>query len=210
MRVLVAVLGLAVLGYGGPAQAAFTTYIHSADFFAALGSAPFYTETFEGPPVNTVLPSGTTLNGITYGFPAGVDGRIGNNYNRIDNQSLEASRFPGDTTGFFFPDEAVTFDFGGPVYAVGIFINIGETASDTDIVLTADGVGAATTGGPGNYDSSTLYFVGLISDTPFTSASLLSTATVSGYNLDNAVLKTSSPRRLGVVTRRHEDERTES
>jgi hypothetical protein len=73
----------------------------------------------------------------------------------------------------------VKFPFA--VKAVGIFFNANPTPLNSLQVQTA--VGNAGNGAV--YDQSTLFFVGLISDTPFNSATFAGSANGSAYNLDN-------------------------
>ena len=178
---LVAAVSLALLG-AGSAQATTITYTSSAAFFAALGATPVFTETYEGLVLNSTIPDGSTVNGITYTtFPAGTDGRIDNLYNKIGAQSLALQRGT-DATSFFFAGEGMTVNFASPENAVGIFFNVSPSPVGSLTVSTS----AGTAGNGATYDTSTLYFVGLISDSSFLSATFAGDGTISsGYNLDN-------------------------
>ena len=73
--------------------------------------------------------------------------------------------------------------FTVPVFAVGIFFNVAISPDDSLFIKTPDGT--ATTGGP-TYDQGTLYFSGLISDTPFTTATFGGDSDIgSGFTVDN-------------------------
>ena len=77
-----------------------STHMSSTHFCAALGSRPFLTEGYEGLPINSTIPAGTTLNGITYvNFPVGTEGRIDNLFGRIGDASLALQR-GGNNTSF--------------------------------------------------------------------------------------------------------------
>lgn len=131
--------------------------------------------------LNSIIANGTTVNGITYDFfPADKAGRIDNSYNRLGNKSLAAT--PAD--GYFFPGESVKVTFPYAVNAVGIYFNVDASPVNSLQVQTA--VGSAGNGTA--YDITTLYFVGLISDVAFNSATFVGLANAgitSGYNLDN-------------------------
>jgi hypothetical protein len=164
-------------------------FTSSAAFLSALGSTAI-TETYESLPLNSLIPAGSTIDGITYtSFPTDADGaeaegRIDNLFNSLGNQSLALQRDDEDPalTGFFFPGDSMTVSFPSPVDAVGIFFNVGVSPVGSLTVTTT----AGSAGNGPSYDVSTLYFVGLISDTPFTSATIGGDLTVTtGFNLDN-------------------------
>lgn len=170
-----------VLSFAAGAQAATVTFTSSAAFFTALGANPFTTETYEGQLLNSIITDGSTVNGITYNsFPANTDGRIDNIYNRIGNQSLALQRGQ-DSSAFFVPGDSMTVTFPFALHGVGIFFNANATPLNSLTIQTA--VGNAGNGAV--YDQSTLFFVGLISDTPFNSATFAGAANGSPYNLDN-------------------------
>ncbi len=186
-RSALATLGLLALSLPAGAQ---TTYTSSAAFFAALGSAPFTTEGYEGPAVNSLINNGGTLDGLTYSaFPTGTQGRIDNNYNKFDNQSLALQRGT-DNTSFFFGGDSFTVTFPTPVKAVAVFFNANHTtnSSNGDFFIQTS-AGTANTGLA--YDQSTFYFAGLISNTAFTTATIGSSS--AGPNVFNADNLTYSP-----------------
>lgn len=171
-----------VLASAVGANAATITYTDSAAFFAALGATPFTTETYEGLPVDSTIPAGATVNGITYtSFPTGTSGRIASNYGAIDDLSLARTGIPG-ISDFFFPGQSVDVSFA-PTTAIGVFINVGASPSGSLFIQTA--VGTAENDQP-TTNQQTLNFLGLISDSPFSSARIgATTSATSGYNLDN-------------------------
>ena len=164
------------------ASAATVSFTSSAAFFAALSGQTVFTETYEGLAVNSLILDGQTVNGITYDvFPLGTDGRIDTLYNRIGDQSLAIQRGASNTS-FFFPGESMTVTFPFAVNAVGIFFNVGISPVNSLQIQTA----AGSAGNGVAYDLTTLYFVGLISDTAFTSATFSGSAGLgTGFNLDN-------------------------
>lgn len=162
-----------------PAFGAIISYTSSADFLSALSGRTVTTEDFESQTLNSTIANGSTINGLTYSGLPGDGGRIDNLYNRIGNQSLAVQRAPSN---FFLTNEGFTVDFGGLTDAVGIFFNVVQSPLNTLQVVTS----AGTAGNGATYDTLTLYFVGLISDTPFSSASFVGVNGISsGFNVDN-------------------------
>jgi hypothetical protein len=213
-RLAFAVVLLASLA--GSARADVTTYTDSAAFFAALGSTPFTTETYEGPAANTLLGamgSNTgSLNGLNYLFSSPTfggsqgQGRIDNIYNSFGSQSLAIWRAnPVGAEGgnpnasYFYPGESVTISRqnNGPIYAIGAFFNgstngPGATIPGDFFIQTPVGTAfnannpVLGNGGP----NPSMFFVGLISSTPFNSATLGFTfrEAANGGNIDNLTL----------------------
>jgi hypothetical protein len=190
MRTRLAAL-LLTLGAATPA-AAQTAYSSSAAFFAALSGASV-TEGYESYATNTLFPAGSSANGITYtAFPAGVlAGRVDDLYNRIGDRSLAADRDNDPATeDFFLAGESFTVSFVQPIYAIGIYFNIQQSPDNSVFISTP--VGSASSGGA-TYDQSTLYFVGLISPTAFSTATIGALANAgSGYNVDDLTFAVSA------------------
>lgn len=180
----------------GVSHAITTAFTHSSDYFSALGLAgvSLVTETYESLPLNSLITAGSTVGPFTYSaFPAGVQGRVDNLFDRIGNQSLAASRPSNPDGGFFFPGDTLTVSFS-PSTAVGVFINANVTPGSSDLFI-ATPVGFVGTGGPAsNRDISNLFFAGLISDTPFTSAVIGSFGAGQGssFNIDNLSIAPSA------------------
>jgi hypothetical protein len=169
------------LGMSASSAKAQATFTSSTDFAAALAGQTVVTEGFEGPALDTVIPNGSVLDGITFdAFPAGTSGRIDDLFNHFDNQSLALER--DNLPSFFFPGDTVTLTLPTPVTAVGIFFNTDPTNDAPYFLSTTSG--SAFTGG-GAYDTSTFYFAGLISSTPFQQVTIGSLPTSNSFNLDN-------------------------
>jgi hypothetical protein len=166
-------------------QAAVMTFTNSADYYSALsakGIVPIVQD-YESYSSGSIVGS-ESFGGVTYTFPSGTSGRIDSNYNSVGDNSLAALR-AGTDIDFFVSGETIRFNLPGLSNHVGVFINSPVTVSSSDLTLKTDSGAVATTGGAGNYDTDTLYFAGLIDDTPFTSVTFESTPDIRGFNLDN-------------------------
>jgi hypothetical protein len=163
-----------------------TVYTSSSKFFDAVANAHSTIENYEGIPINTLIPPGSTLDGITYvSFPAGAQGRIDNLYNHFGNAGLSLKR-GFNNTGYFLPGDSFTVSFPEPVSIFGIYFNVSKSPGGSLYVNTP--AGNVKTGGP-VYDTSTFYFAGLVSDTLFSSATIGGTGNLgSGFNVDNLVV----------------------
>ncbi len=191
----------------GQSLAAIVPYTSSTDFFIDLGGSSFVTEGYGGLPINSTIPAGTTLNGITYtNFPAGTDGRVDNLYNHFGDAGLALQRETENASCsvlpnkcFFFPNESFSVAFTAPVFAVGIFFNVAISREDYLFIQTP--VGTATTGGA-SYDQPTFYFAGLISDTAFSTATFgagaASPGSDNGFTVDNLIFAASVAPEPGV------------
>jgi len=156
------------LALGGPApsaRSAATPYTTHAAFAAATaGLATTADADFEGLADLTVVPSGTALGGVTFGYSIG-DGSV---------QMIVVADFPttsgtnslgtaGDLT--FLAGDAFTIAFP-PSTAVGLYV-IGEDMLPGDVVLQTP-VGDVPTGAVEQTlsDGSSAFFVGIVESDP--------------------------------------------
>ena len=157
------------------------SFTSSAAFQAALAGQTVVTEGYESPAANSTIANGGILNGLTYSFSNNLPGRIlDDEFNNFGDQSLGSSR----TDRFFFIGESITVTFGASITAFGIFFNI--NTSDEGVVYATTNL-SNTALGSGTLDiPNSLHFVGLISDTAFTSVTFGATSAArSGFNVDN-------------------------
>jgi hypothetical protein len=158
------------------------------------------------------IAQGGVFRDLTYTFSPGVGmfsnpiGRIDTLYNGFGTQTLAAYRSP-DTAGedpnesVFYPGESLTVTFPSPVRAVGVYFNginlpgdMLVTQPNDYFITTSNGDTVFNIFNP-EFGSSnafpefqSLFFVGLVSDTPFTSATFgASPNAVAGFNLDNLI-----------------------
>jgi hypothetical protein len=182
------------------AQSAFTPYNDSASFFAALVNDFVVQETYESEDVSTLIPDGGTLNGLTYDFPEGLEGRIDDTFANLGSRGLAAERdgIPGaepDGFDFFFPGDSITISLPVFTRAFGAFISSAVTDS-VDYSISVAGQGSVPTNGMYDADvaPAPFYFVGLISDTAFTQATISAALTAGGgYTVDNVTYVVPGP-----------------
>lgn len=175
---------LVVVGSPTAAEAGILTFTDSNAFFAALHGAPRSTETYDTG-VGTIIGNGGTYNGFTYSYtspvpPANgygvndvpVRGLISPTYEGFGVSVLAATR-PSLADSLYGPGERVTASFGRSVTAVGVFFNGDPTVTQPGDFYIQTSSGTAINGNNpvlGDGGGQNMYFVGLISDTPFNSA----------------------------------------
>ncbi len=169
------------------------TFTSSAAFNTALNGAPTTVSNYGTSTAGTVIAPGTTLEGITYSSftllgSSTQSGFISNQFNSFSGLSFGADESNG-AAQFFFDGDSFTADFA-PSFAIGVFFNVNANSGTYRI---ATSVGDASTGS-GSYDTSTFVFAGLISTTPFTSATISSDSGGAGtasYNIPEIVLSSA-------------------
>jgi len=177
------------------ALAGIVTFTSSAAFNAALGGSPTLVENFGTFSAGAIIAPGSTFNGITYAsFDLGIHGTqglISNQFNSFSGVSLGANQDNG-AAQFFFDGNSFVINFA-PTFAIGIFYNVNAN-SGTFGITTTDGTAST---GSASYDTSTFVFAGLISTTPFSSATIFSDSGGNGtasFNIPEIVLsQTSTP-----------------
>ena len=173
------------------ALASIVTYTDPTAFEAALAGSPTLVEDYSPSTFTAgelILP-GSTFDGITYAsfniFPGSTDGLISSQFNSFSGLSLGADQDNG-AAQFFFDGNSFVIDFAA-TNAIGVFYNV-NASSGTFGISTP--VGDATTGSA-SYVTSTFVFAGLISTTPFTTATIFSDSGGAGtasYNIPEIIL----------------------
>jgi len=206
-------------------SAAFLAALGSAQQFTETYQGAPANNTLLGPTVGPGPYSGSSIDGNALNYAFSSSGFLGgsNPQGRIDNtfvalgptaataQSLAAWRAQtaageGSFESFFYPGESFTVTRPGnaPMFAIGAFFNSTPSNTQPGDLFISTSVGSVTniagqqpefgTGQP----NPTLYFLGLISDTPFTSATFGENLRLgpngqplppeqqpNGFNLDN-------------------------
>ena len=162
-----------------PARATVMTFTNSAAFSAAATGIPLTVENYSTGIAGQTIASGGTFHGLSYTFTAGpvgtlLGGIITNQFNSFSGLSLGGNQSGGQQ--FFFGGDSFTVTFPTPINAIGAFFNVNLNSGN---FVLATAAGSATTGSA-TYDTSTFVFDGLISTTPFTTATFSSTSTTLG------------------------------
>lgn len=169
-----------LLGTPAFAQSFFTS---SADYFNAISgfqqnNLGFETGGEEGDSIN----EGDTLNGVTFtDLPSDTLGRLTGQFNKFGDFSLALYRGIDSEAfdeSFFFPGESFSVSFAQPINAIGIFFNANPNPDNQFFIQTM--VGTAFTGAGQSYDQDTFFFAGIVSDTPFTAATIGATEPFQG------------------------------
>jgi len=174
------------------ALASSVTYTSSTAFLAALGASPTITENYGAFSAGQLIPNGSTFNGITYTSfslaPGGTGGIISNQFNSFSGLSLGANQSGAQ---FFFDGNSLDISFA-QMFAIGVFFNVNQNSGTFGINTSAGNVST----GSAAYDTSTFVFAGLISTTPFTSATIFSNSSGAGtasFNIPEIILESATP-----------------
>lgn len=165
-------LGLALLT-GAPAAASLHT--DAASFFAAL-PGPAITLNFEGTPAGTLLPSGAVLGGVAfhYAIDDGAGGvlalEVTDAWDTTSGSRALGLADPGNG-GQLLAGDVLELGFAQPVRAAGLYVIASDPLLPGDVRVAAGpetaSSGALTATLP---DGGLVYFLGVISQDPFTSA----------------------------------------
>lgn len=146
-------------------QAAIINYSDRASFDAAIaGFGGAIDENWDGIAVDTVITNGSTVNGITYSSSAG-DSMVTDNF-LVTTSPHGLGRTP---TEFFAAADTVTFTFAAPRTAFGIDIN--TFAVNAGSYTATNNLGDVAVSGFDPF-TTTGQFVGMISDTEFSSITI--------------------------------------
>jgi uncharacterized repeat protein (TIGR01451 family) len=177
----------------------FDAYTEPDAFQDAIGGLTGKTTiTFDNLGLNQTLPSGTALSGATFSFSAaGFSGVATPAFLSVSHpQTLGVNRgvcsapFSGQNCWFFFPGESVTLTFATPVKAIGAFFSVNAgSATLQEFITISTPVGTAKSHNAlpeGSYGFSAyqLRYVGLVSETPFSTATF-SVAGAFGMVIDD-------------------------
>lgn len=183
-------LSFAVALTCAPLAWADTVYTNSTAFFTAISGLSSTIENYgsgyvDGQPI----PNGFSQNGIIYSqfnlTQGATQGIITNQYNSFTGLSLGADHTAlGSAFTYFLPTEGATISFATPITAFGMFFNVNLNSGQYGFLY---GNGEAFTDSVA-YDTSTFVFVGVVSDTPFSSLTFSSTDAALGvYNVPEVV-----------------------
>jgi hypothetical protein len=198
------VLALAATLIPGSAHAGPIVFQDRVAFAQALDSDPTLVKTVEGwdtYPAGTIFPDGSTVNGITYYVSSFGDVQVSNTGVPVTPPNdLGRTNCPGATTCSFRPlVDTTTFGFPLPILAFGITFSSSFAINNGDYLLTTDRGDVI----PSYFDP--LFpgfplgqFAGFISDAPFNSVTVSSTANAL-YGMDDLVFARPVPEPASLV-----------
>jgi hypothetical protein len=173
------------------ANAAIVTYTDETSFLTAL-SGPTSTLDFDSTAADTLIPSGNSLGGITFTYnigPPPTDMKVVNDFETTSPNNYLGMDDAGNLDLFIAGDE-FSMSFASPVNAVGLYIVSGDPlfASDVSLNTTAGSALNSDVVDVALEDGGLAYYIGLISDTAFSSADLTFDAAAVGaflYSVDD-------------------------
>jgi hypothetical protein len=155
------------------ANAAIITYTDEASFLAAL-SGPASTLDFDSTSVGTLIPSGNSLGEVTFTYNiSGLDMKVVNDFDTTSPNNYLGINDAGNFDLFIAGDE-FSMSFASPVNAIGLYIISGDPLLSGDVSLLTSAGNALNSGVVDITlgDGGLAYYIGLISDTAFTSADI--------------------------------------
>jgi hypothetical protein len=180
----------------GSAQAGVQTFTSSTAFDAAIGNIPAKIENYSSGTAGQTIANGGSFDGNTYSVSGStlLGSIITNQFNSFSGLSLGGNEAGGEQ--FFFGGDSVTVTFASAVNAVGVFFNVNSNSGN----YTLDAAGGAASTGSATYDTNTFVFDGIVSSTPFTSATFASTDTSLGsYNIPEIITAAPEPGSLALL-----------
>ena len=171
----VGALALVSVLFATTGQAVTTSYTTESSFLAAL-PGPASTLDFEGTASGTIINSGDTLNGISFTYSIGpppVDMAVVSDFETTSGTNYLGLDDPGNFN-LFIAGDTFSLTFDNPVNAVGMYVVGGEPLFTNDIELVT-GAGSAFNSDVVDVafgDGGLAYYIGLVSDQSFTTASI--------------------------------------
>lgn len=200
MHVVTASILGAALCITGRAYGLTTTYTDQLSFLGALPGAT-HTVTFDAQSAGISLPSGTNIGGMTLNYsisggppPSALDAMVTNDFLTTSGANYLGLNDPGNYNLFIAGDE-FSLAFDQAVSAVGMYFVSGDPLFANDISIVTSS-GTAFNGDAVDIafpDGGLAYYVGLVSDTLFASASVQFNSAAVGtflYSVDDITTST--------------------
>lgn len=171
----VSVIALTCALFSATGQAVTTTYTSEAAFLAAL-PGPSNTLDFESSSSGTIINSGDTLGGITFTYSIGpppVDMAVVSDFETTSGTNYLGLDDPGNFN-LFIAGDTFSLTFDTPVNAIGMYFVSGDAlfANDIELVTSAGSTFNGDVVDVAFGDGGLAYYIGLISDVSFTTASI--------------------------------------
>jgi hypothetical protein len=182
-----------------------TGYTNQSDFNTAVSSGfnPLSVTNFDSLTTGTIIPSGGSVNGITFNYSIG-----GGAYQLQVGSTFDTTSSPNylGTTGddAFLSGDQFTLNFASPVQAVGLFVISGGNDLAGDYTLSVSGGSVPSSGSTDSTygtlgDGGNVYFLGLVDSTQtFTSATFSSLGGLGiPFNIDDISTTTAAAQQGG-------------
>lgn len=166
-------------------------YTEHATYIAALPGPPT-TLTFDGAGANDPIPSGTTLDGITFAYDlGGVSLKVSSEAASSYSTTSSAHFLGTDDADILQDGDSISLSFG-PISSIGLYVLSNDTMIDHDVTLIAGGASVGLVAADVQTtlaDGSRVYFLG-ISDPDATFFSATLTTAGNGeflFNVDDII-----------------------
>jgi hypothetical protein len=192
--------GVASCLLAGPRPAAAAAFTDPASFFTAIAGLPgsASTQDFESLAAGTTIPSGGTVGGITFSSLIGLDMIVSTGFDTTSGANYLGLDDGADEV--FIALDLWEMGFSSPLQALGLYVVTSDAlfADDIRLVTSAETAQNSDTEVAVLPDGGFVYFLGLVSATPFGSAQAEYGPGVTGdffvYNVDDITTVTAGVR----------------
>ncbi|MFW5640516.1 MAG: hypothetical protein ACOC0H_05070 [Thermodesulfobacteriota bacterium] len=190
-------IGMLMAFFAFTANAAPITFTDEAAFMAAISDFDTQTLDFEDSEAGDLIPSGDSLEGILFSYDIFDESMaVVDEYDTTSGNNSLGLTLDGEVRGNNYFWDGDEFDlFFGPVHAIGLYFITSDFAIAEEIRLeTARGTAYNSEESLLLNDGGLAYFVGMVSDAPFTSAHIGFAADGESnfvYNVDDITLASS-------------------
>lgn len=180
-----------LMGLVGTANAATVTFTDQSSFLSSL-SGSSSTLDFESQSSGSLINSGDTLGGITFSYSIGpppIDMMVTNDFLTTSGSNYLGLDDAGNYN-LFIAGDTFTMTFDTPQNAIGMYLVSGDVLFENDVSITTSS-GSAFNSDVVNItfgDGGFAYYIGLTSDTAFSSATLQFDTAAEGaflYSIDD-------------------------
>lgn len=178
INALLLVLGLFCSAHS---QATIIGYSNSGNFLTAIGGGTS-TLDFEGTVAGTLIPTGSSLGGITFSYSiAGLDMMVADDFDTTSGTNV-LGLDDADNFNQFFDGDEFSLSFDTPITALGLFFITGDPlfANDIELITPFGSVFNSDVEELVLADGGLAYYLGVVSDDAFSSVDI-------GFALDGEV-----------------------
>jgi hypothetical protein len=187
----VGIVALASVVFSTASHAITTTYTTESSFLAALPGAAS-TLDFDSTASGTIINSGDSVGGITFTYSIGpppINMAVVSDFETTSGTNYLGLDDPGNFN-LFIAGDTFSLSFANPVNALGMYFVSGDPlfANDIELVTASGSAFNSDTVDVSFGDGGLAYYIGLISDTQFSSASIQFDPSAEGaflYSVDD-------------------------